>query len=205
MIVDKKSLNEYLKKDKFALGKTYNSPKIFSDEIWKYQITLRKYEYYLNTKSNFILLLYYKLKHHKMGIKLGFSIPPNTVGAGLRINHSGLIIINEYAKIGEFCDLNQGVNIGYSPSSIHEKYNKENVPKIGNCVFIGPGAKIFGGINIADNVIIGAGAVVNKSFYERGSTIAGNPAKIVSRKYQDESWTQARAFNYKRIEGINDK
>lgn len=45
-------------------------------------------------------------------MKLGFVIPPNVFGGGLRINHFGNIVVNSEAKIGEWCDIHQGVNIG---------------------------------------------------------------------------------------------
>ncbi|HMP14590.1 MAG TPA: hypothetical protein PKD70_11975, partial [Saprospiraceae bacterium] len=48
-----------------------------------------------------------------------------------------------------------------------------------NNVYIGPGAKIFGAIQIADNVAIGANAVVNKTFGESGVVIGGVPAKVI--------------------------
>lgn len=57
-------------------------------------------------------------------------------------------------------------------------------PRLGDNVYIGPGAKIFGPIEIGDNVAIGANAVVNKSFPD-SVTIAGVPAKIIS--YHDSS------------------
>lgn len=41
MINTKFDLEFYLAADKFALGKTYNSPKILNDEVWLYQIFLR--------------------------------------------------------------------------------------------------------------------------------------------------------------------
>ena len=56
--------------------------------------------------------------------------------------------------------------------------NNKGAPVIGNNVYISPGAKLFGGIMIGDNVIIGANAVVNKSF-PSNVVIAGCPAKIV--------------------------
>ena len=52
-------------------------------------------------------------------------------------------------------------------------------PKIGNNVDVGFGAVIIGDIEIADDIKIGANAVVNKSFLEPGITIAGVPAKRV--------------------------
>ena len=39
----------------------------------------------------------------------------------------------------------------------------DKASRIGNNVYIGPGAIIFGDIEIADNVSIGANATVNKS------------------------------------------
>jgi serine O-acetyltransferase len=59
-------------------------------------------------------------------------------------------------------------------------------PQIGNNVYIGPGAKIFGEIVIADNIAIGANSVVNKSFYEKGISIAGVPAKKINTKGTDD-------------------
>ena len=50
--------------------------------------------------------------------------------------------------------------------------------KIGSQVFIGAGASVLPGVNICDNVIIGAGSVVNKDITERG-TYVGAPAKKI--------------------------
>ena len=47
-----------------------------------------------------------------------------------------------------------------------------------NNVLIGAGAKIIGEIVIGDNCVIGANAVVTKSFPEN-AVIAGNPAKCI--------------------------
>lgn len=44
---------------------------------------------------------------------------------------------------------------------------------------IGIGAKILGGIEIADNIKIGANAVVVKSELEKGKTLVGIPAHTV--------------------------
>lgn len=55
-------------------------------------------------------------------------------------------------------------------------------PVIGDNCYVGPGAKIFGGIVLGDNIVIGANAVVNASFPNGNCTIAGVPAKIISNK-----------------------
>lgn len=102
-----------------------------------------------------------------------FSIPINCVGKGLCIAHIGQIIINPYASIGENCRIHVGVNIGADARISNA------VPIIGNNVYIGAGAKIFGQIEIADGIAIGANAVVNKSFLEENISIAGVPAKKI--------------------------
>ncbi len=51
MIYTKDDLKQYLEKDKFALKINRKKPKLFGDEIWKYQIALRKLEYYTNNRG----------------------------------------------------------------------------------------------------------------------------------------------------------
>ncbi|HWR26685.1 MAG TPA: serine acetyltransferase, partial [candidate division Zixibacteria bacterium] len=99
-----------------------------------------------------------------------------TVGPGLAIPHYGPIIINGKAKIGANCRIHVGVHIGTKAG-----YNFL-APRIGNNVYIGPGAKIFGDIEIADDIAIGANSVVNHSFTENGIGIAGIPAKKINDK-----------------------
>lgn len=47
MICNKKDLAEYLAADKISLGRTKQRPD-YKDLIWKYEIALRKCEYYAN-------------------------------------------------------------------------------------------------------------------------------------------------------------
>ena len=172
MIKNKTDLKEYMEKDKIALEKKRKRPRIFGDEIWRFEIYLRKHEYYLNTGKNIIALIYYKMRHHNLGVKLGFTIPCNVFKGGLRINHYGYIVVNDNARIGEFCDIHQGVNIGANEEG--------KAAKLGDNVWIGPGVKIFGAVELKDNIMIGANAVINKSINESNITIAGVPAKKVS-------------------------
>lgn len=175
MIKSYDDLLYYLKKDKEALNITRRRPKLIGDDIWKFQIALRKHEYYNNCKSGgvkYIKLQLYKFLHYYYGVKLGFSIPINTFEEGLRINHYGLIVVNPKVRIGKFCDIHQGVNIG-------QNIEPDSVPVIGNNAWIGPGVKIFGKIKLGNSICIGANAVVNKSFLEDNITIAGIPAHKV--------------------------
>lgn len=178
MIKSKADYEEYLEMDKIALHRNRKRPK-FNDLVWKYEILLRKCEYYKNCKKGFLNLLilkYFKYKKYRLELYTNIQIPLNTCGKGLGIAHMGPIIINSKARIGDYCRIHVGVNIGTNAWSISE------VPKLGNYIYIGPGAKLFGNIQIADNVAIGANAVVNKSFLESGITIAGVPAKKISNK-----------------------
>ncbi len=178
MITCRSDLKEYLLADKNNLGFSKKSPSIIGNEIWKFQISLRYYEYYLNCSRDFWgrgMRLIWKIIYHHYSIKLGYDIPPNTCGKGLNIHHYGCVIINANARIGENCNIQQCVNIG-------QNYSADNVPIIGNNVYIGPGAKIFGKIEIADGCAIGAGSIVNKSFYEKNRVLVGNPARDIGER-----------------------
>ena len=175
MIDSKEKLHEYLLQDKRQLGITKKRPRPFLDHIWKYEIELRKYEYWLN-KNDVLLTVFmrkfYQFKHYRSGIKLGISVPPNTCGKGLSIAHNGCVQINDNAVIGENLRIHEGVTVGASGGFA--------APHIGNNVFLGSGSKVMGGITIADDCTIGAGAVVVKDVSVPGVTVAGVPAKVVS-------------------------
>lgn len=167
MIKSKNDLKEYLEADRIHLGYTYNSPRL-RDIVWRYEIYLRKSEYYNNVNGGVFHKIagsYYKLLWNVVGLLCGFSIGLNCFGKGLSISHIGTIVVNHEARIGENCRLHVCVNIGTGS------------PQIGNNVYIGPGAKIFGKIKIANGIKIGANAVVNKDFLIEGKTIVGVPAK----------------------------
>lgn len=161
--------------DKYALGMTKRRPGFFDDkdDIWRFQIILRKHEYYRNCTKNTLMRWYYAYRHYKLGGRLGINIPVNTFKGGLHIVHAGLIGINNKARIGEWCTITPGAAIAQSS-------HWDAVPVIGNHVYIGIGAKVIGKIVIGDNTMIGANAVVCKSFPHGNVRIAGNPAKIVS-------------------------
>lgn len=52
MIKGKADYKEYLKLDKIALHRNRKKPR-FNDIVWKYEILLRKCEYYKNCKKGF--------------------------------------------------------------------------------------------------------------------------------------------------------
>ena len=52
----------------------------------------------------------------------------------------------------------------------------------GNHIYIGAGAKILSNVELGDDVIVAANAVVNKSFTEYNIVIGGIPAQKLSEK-----------------------
>ena len=121
-----------------------------------------------------LLYLYYLRKLADLRAKTGNELSLNVAGAGLHLSH-GKVVIGAIAKIGEHCKILSDVTIGGQG-----RYDRCGAPTLGNRVFVGSGAKIIGNISIADDVVIGANAVVLKSIIEPSTTWAGNPAKKVS-------------------------
>ncbi len=180
MIRSKSDYLYYLECDKVALGITYARPRYKHDVIWKFERLLRKCEYIENTKRSapprlFWLLAskYYKWRYVVLSQKLGFSIGFNTCGPGLSIAHYGALTINQHARIGKDCRIHETVTIGATDGP-------DDVPVIGDRVFIGSGAKVLGRITVADGVSIGANAVVVKDITEPNITVGGVPARKIS-------------------------
>lgn len=191
MIKTKKDLKYYLEQDRLNLKQIKLKPS-WNDEIWKYEIILRKHEYYHNKEKkgiiSKILLHHYARKHHKWTMKYTTSVPINVCGPGLSIAHFGALYVNHNSKIGKNLRIQSGVTIGGS-SSTPDKY-----PILGDNVYIGTGAKILGGVTIANNVAIGANAVVVKDILEEGTTWAGVPAKKISNN-TSEFYIDKRVYN----------
>jgi serine O-acetyltransferase len=107
----------------------------------------------------------------RLSVRLGFSIPRGVFGPGLAIVHYGTIVVHESARVGRNCRVHAGVNIGVANGA---------APTIGDNVYLGPGAKLFGGITVGDDVAVGANAVVNRDV-PPNVTVAGVPARVVSK------------------------
>lgn len=176
MIKNKVDYLYYLECDKVALGVNSKKPRPFTDYVWKYQILLRKLEYYVNCKPfpgilNNLIITCIKIRFNKLSVLLGFDIPINVVGPGLCIVHPGTVVISEGAIIGKNLRIHEGVTIGATNMS-------SKAAIIGDNVFIGSGAKIIGEVTIGNNVAIAAGAVVITDL--PSGTFGGVPCKKIS-------------------------
>jgi len=175
-IKSKSDYYHYLEEDKKALGIKKKRPSFFGDEIWKFQRILRRLEY-LETKKGFIfkiIALFVKFQKRRLSFLLGFEISTKTFGPGLSIAHRGPIIILDSVRIGANCRIHSCVNIGSTKGT-------GIGAQIGDNCYIGPGVQIVGPVNIADNIKIGAGSVVTKSFSKSNVVIAGVPAKEIKK------------------------
>ncbi len=107
------------------------------------------------------------------GIEIPFEAQ---IGEGFHISHYSGIVISPKAKIGKFCNIGPGVVIGEAG-----RQRPKKAPEIGDYVYMGAGAKILGGVNVKNNVAIGANSVVTKDVPEN-ATVAGNPAVVINHK-----------------------
>ncbi|MBO4760982.1 MAG: serine acetyltransferase [Bacteroidales bacterium] len=144
--------------------------------IRRYLKFLRKEEKYLFDKPCCLLAYWYKARKNRLGARLGFIISAGCFGEGLRLEHFGSVIVNPKSRIGKNCTIHGNCCIGSKGGY------PDDSPVIGDNVDIGQFAQILGGIKIADNVRIGAGAVVVKDITTPGVTVTGVPAKEVSSK-----------------------
>lgn len=117
----------------------------------------------------------------------GVEIHPGAViGKGFFIDHGMGVVIGETTVIGENCTLYHGVTLGGSTVfSQKGKNTDKRHPTLGNNVIVGAGAQILGPITIADDVKVGANAVVLKDV-GKGETVVGVPAHIVTRGKKKE-------------------
>jgi len=118
--------------------------------------------------KNRILFYFFFLWLRRLKVKYGFDISYRTrIGKGCYIGHFGTVVIHGDAVIGENCNISQGITVGIS------NYGKnQGVPTIGNNVFIGPGAAVFGNITIGNNVTIGSNCVVTESIADFKTVVA---------------------------------
>jgi len=147
-----------------------------SETLW--MTLMYRYGSWLNKRFNVpVIKTFLKVPLWLLGkpfdILFGYIHLDADIGKGLYIGHCGGIIVGP-VKMGEYCNISQQVVIG-----IGGKGEFRGIPEIGDRVYIGPGAKIFGKIKIGHNVAIGANAVVSKSIPDN-AVVVGNPGRIVS-------------------------
>lgn len=193
MIKGRKKYKEYLRyeSDIYAtsrFGDKFLIYNLLPPPAFAFLRSLRRLEYHYNTSGFYhkLLLPIAYLQYLRHSQKAGITISKNSCEKGLTLYHFGSIVVNAATRIGRNCCIMNNVNIGANAGS-----NK--APRIGDNVYIGPRAVIYGEIEIAAGCYIGANAVVNKSFLEPYSVIAGVPAKVIG--YDTQNWWQKNKMN----------
>ena len=149
-------------------------------------------------------------------IASGCHIYESSIGRYSSLSYDCQII---HCQIGAFCSLASGIIIGGAshpidwmstsqvfisePGSIKEKFSPqfyESYKKtvIGNDVWIGDRVLIKAGITIGNGAVIGMGSVVTKNVgpYE---IWAGNPAKCVRKRFDDELIEKLKTVNWETL------
>ncbi|QFR33432.1 serine O-acetyltransferase [Ancylobacter sp. TS-1] len=173
-------LKVYVAADLASIGKPLSFKSWIMDPTLRLTVVMRLLEYLTNTRKTALLRLPVLIWFRRLQVKLGFSIGPNIFGPGVAIVHHGLLIIDPTTRIGRNCRIHQGVHIGGAAVFVDPARAAEYSPRIGDNVYIGPGAKIYGPIRIGSNCTIGANAVVTEDFDGDGLLIAGVPAKVLA-------------------------
>ncbi len=178
MISSREDYLAYLEADRLNLGCSKTVKNYLFHDIWRYQRLLRRLEYQKNcrrSRLDSVLELWFRFRLSRLSRDIGVYIKPNNFGPGLAVVHEGTIRVHKNARIGANCRIHVDVNIGASGGT-------DDAPRLGDNVYIAPGAKIFGGIRLADGIAVGANAAVNRSFDEPNITVGGVPAKKISDK-----------------------
>lgn len=176
-------LKQYIAADLRSRGSAGSFARIFLfDPVARFTILMRLLEYLEQSGKPRLIRLPLLFWYRRLAVRLGFSFAPGIFGPGLAIVHYGLLIINPETRVGRNCRIHAGVNIGGSSHILEPGEPDIYSPKIGHDVYIGPGAKLFGPIQIGSGCTIGANAVVTRSFPEDDLVLVGVPAKIIRRE-----------------------
>ncbi len=173
-ISNKTGLWQQIKEDWIAHGCDWTKPGFRAVAVHRFGVWRMKIEpKILRAPFSILYRALYRKIRNTYGIELPYTVE---LGRRVVIEHQGAIVIHGNCTIGDDCIIRQGVTLG-------NRYLERplDAPKLGNCVNVGAGAKIFGDISVGDRANIGANAVVLCNV-PVGGTAVGIPAKIMKSK-----------------------
>jgi serine O-acetyltransferase len=102
--------------------------------------------------------------------------PAAVIGPGLYVSHGVGLVIGGGVRIGERAFFLGGVNVG-APSQAR----LDEMPTLGDDVFVGAGARLLGKIAIGDRVFIGANAVVARDVPSDSKVVSTAGIEVTTR------------------------
>jgi serine O-acetyltransferase len=121
----------------------------------------------------YVVSAIYMVMHYWVHLVSGTIIAREArIGADLYLPHSGNIIIHPHCVIGDNCAIFHEVTLGTS-------IDRAGVPRLGNGVFVGPGAKILGPVVIGDGARIAGNSLVLGDV-PPGTVAIGVPARVIA-------------------------
>lgn len=100
--------------------------------------------------------------------------PAAAIGAGLRIVHAQDVVVGPDVQLGADVVLFNGITLGNKLG----RASYLGMPRLGDAVLVGAGAKLLGPIRVGSRARIGANAVVLTDVPESGIAV-GVPARLV--------------------------
>ncbi len=131
-------------------------------------------------KLRFLAIFIEKIMHITTNTWIGTNAE---IGPGFVVRHVGTVVVGNKTKIGQNCEIRQGVTFGGNLGKVRYKTSQ---PIVGNNVLVGAGAKILGPVIIGDNCIIGANCVVTRDIPEN-SVVVGIPGKVIREIRENEN------------------
>jgi serine O-acetyltransferase len=153
----------------------FRSPGAHAIVVFRFGSWLKRRNILLRVFLEPLYFFMFYLIRMKWGIDLNRSAD---IGEGLYIGHFGSIEVSGDIKIGRNVSISQKTTIGGRSGS----GDKKGVPTLGDDVYIGPGAVIYGKINIGNNVKIGPNAVIYKDIPDNAIVVLDPGFKILSMK-----------------------
>jgi acetyltransferase-like isoleucine patch superfamily enzyme len=135
---------------------------------YKYKVKSKLYSFFLGSGAG--LKVYGNIYiENPINLKVGKNV---TLNHGVYLNARGLIYIGDNVRVSAGCKiLTTGLNAD------NEHY-QEAVNIKDNC-WLGANSIILPGVTIEEGTIVGAGAVVTKSYLNKGGKLLGVPARSI--------------------------
>lgn len=122
--------------------------------------------------------------------------PAARIGSGVFIDHATGVVIGETTVVADDVSILQSVTLGGNGKESGDRH-----PKISRGVLLSVGAKVLGNIRVGEGAKVAAAAVVLHDVPAH-TTVAGVPARVVSRLRSDEAPAQSMDQSFGFGDGI---